>query len=176
MIARLIAGVMLVQYLTTPMLISTAKVQKVKVEIENVEITKETYFTIQQNEHHISNDSLKLTTKYEKEIAKKEAIRKAEEAKKAEEERQRKLQQYITPRIAQLLTIADPKERVAQYESGGRYDAVNGKYYGRYQLDSAYLNGDFSIENQERTAEAYVQQVYTTWEGAWEHIMIYKWY
>ena len=48
------------------------------------------------------------------------------------------------------------KEWIAQKESGGSYDAQNGIYIGRYQLTNTYLNGDYSIENQERVADAYV--------------------
>ena len=65
------------------------------------------------------------------------------------------------------------KEWIAQKESGGDYNAVNpsGKYIGRYQLDASYLNGDHSIENQERVADEYVKNRYGTWEAAkafWE--------
>ena len=56
-------------------------------------------------------------------------------------------------------------------ESGGNYSATNGRYYGAYQLDSSYLNGDYSAENQDRVAENYVNNRYGGWEGAaafWE--------
>ncbi|MDV4939380.1 LysM peptidoglycan-binding domain-containing protein, partial [Enterococcus sp. E4-185] len=33
------------------------------------------------------------------------------------------------------------KEWIAQKESSGSYTATNGRYIGRYQLDSSYLNG-----------------------------------
>ncbi|WP_165038329.1 LysM peptidoglycan-binding domain-containing protein, partial [Enterococcus sp. ZJ1622] len=48
------------------------------------------------------------------------------------------------------------KEWIAQKESSGSYTATNGRYIGRYQLDSSYLNGDYSAANQERVAEQYV--------------------
>lgn len=63
------------------------------------------------------------------------------------------------------------KEWIAQRESSGSYDARNGRYIGRYQLDSSYLNGDYSPANQERVADAYVQSRYGSWEAAkafWE--------
>lgn len=44
------------------------------------------------------------------------------------------------------------KEWIAQRESSGSYTAQNGRYYGRYQLDMSYLNGDLSPENQDRVA------------------------
>ena len=63
------------------------------------------------------------------------------------------------------------KEWIAQRESGGDYGATNGRYIGRYQLDSSYLDGDYSPEHQEEIAEAYVQDRYGSWEAAkdfWE--------
>ena len=63
------------------------------------------------------------------------------------------------------------KEWIAQKESSGSYTATNGRYIGRYQLDSSYLNGDYSAANQERVAEQYVASRYGSWEAAkafWE--------
>ena len=63
------------------------------------------------------------------------------------------------------------KEWIAQKESSGSYTATNGRYIGRYQLDSSYLNGDYSAANQERVAEQYVSSRYGSWEAAksfWE--------
>ena len=51
---------------------------------------------------------------------------------------------------------AEAKEWIAQKESGGSYTVTNGQYIGRYQLTDSYLNGDYSAENQERVADAYV--------------------
>ena len=48
---------------------------------------------------------------------------------------------------------------------------TNGRYIGRYQLDSSYLNGDYSAANQEKVAEQYVASRYGSWEAAkafWE--------
>lgn len=61
---------------------------------------------------------------------------------------------------------SNAKEIIAQRESGGSYDARNGQYIGRYQLSAAYLNGDYSAENQERVADAYVAQRYGSWDAA----------
>ncbi|UYE92437.1 aggregation promoting factor [Efunavirus H1] len=68
------------------------------------------------------------------------------------------------------------KEWIAQRESGGSYSATNGRYIGRYQLDSAYLNGDHSPANQERVAENYVAQRYGSWEAAQAFWMANGWY
>ncbi|HFX3813848.1 TPA: LysM peptidoglycan-binding domain-containing protein, partial [Enterococcus faecium] len=57
------------------------------------------------------------------------------------------------------------KEWIAQKESSGSYTATNGRYIGRYQLDSSYLNGDYSAANQEKVAEQYVASRYGSWEA-----------
>lgn len=58
------------------------------------------------------------------------------------------------------------KDYIAQRESGGDYNARNGQYYGKYQLDESMLNGDYSPENQEETAERYMEERYGSWEEA----------
>ncbi len=57
------------------------------------------------------------------------------------------------------------KEWIAMKESSGSYDARNGIYIGRYQLTNTYLNGDYSPENQERVADAYVASRYGSWSA-----------
>lgn len=61
-------------------------------------------------------------------------------------------------------------------ESGGNYSATNGRYYGAYQLDSSYLNGDYSAENQDKVAEEYVNNRYGGWEGAASFWESHGWY
>lgn len=51
-------------------------------------------------------------------------------------------------------------EAIAQAESGGSYTAQNGKYYGRYQLDLAYLGGDLSPQHQDEVFQQYCNQRY----------------
>lgn len=68
------------------------------------------------------------------------------------------------------------KEWIAQRESGGSYSARNGQYIGRYQLSSAYLNGDYSPANQERTANRYVSQRYGSWANAKAFWQSHGWY
>lgn len=60
----------------------------------------------------------------------------------------------------------EAKDWIAQHESGGSYTAQNGQYYGRYQLSSSYLNGDYSPANQERVADQYVASRYGSWQNA----------
>jgi LysM repeat protein len=71
---------------------------------------------------------------------------------------------------------SDAKEWIAQKESTGSYDARNGRYIGRYQLDSSYLNGDYSPENQERVADSYVAGRYGSWEEARNFWIVNGWY
>ncbi len=68
------------------------------------------------------------------------------------------------------------KEWIAQKESGGSYTATNGRYIGRYQLDSAYLNGDYSPANQERVVEEYVAGRYGSWDAAKAFWLANGWY
>lgn len=65
---------------------------------------------------------------------------------------------------------------IVQRESGGDYNARNGKYIGKYQLDKSYLNGDYSPANQEKTAERYVKQRYGSWVNAQKHWQTHNWY
>lgn len=70
------------------------------------------------------------------------------------------------------------KEEIARRESGGNYNAVSksGKYIGRYQLTKSYLKGDYSPENQERVADAYVKNRYGSWQNALAHHNSHGWY
>ena len=68
------------------------------------------------------------------------------------------------------------KEEIARRESGGSYTARNGRYIGRYQLDSSYLGGDYSPENQERVADNYVAGRYGSWEAALDFWNRNGWY
>lgn len=69
------------------------------------------------------------------------------------------------------------KEWIAQRESGGSYTAQNSRYIGRYQLDSAYLNGDYSPANQERVAQKYINERYGgSWDNAKAFWLAHGWY
>lgn len=71
---------------------------------------------------------------------------------------------------------AEAKAWISFHESTDSYTAQNGRYYGRYQLDTAYLNGDYSPANQERVAEQYVADRYGSWVNAKAHWEMYNWY
>lgn len=71
---------------------------------------------------------------------------------------------------------AAAKEWIAWRESGGDYNSRNGQYIGRYQLNEMYLDGDYSEENQEAAAEAYIADRYGSWQAAQEHHQQYGWY
>lgn len=63
-------------------------------------------------------------------------------------------------------TTSSAKDIIASRESGGDYNAQNGRYVGKFQLDAAYLNGDYSPANQERVADNYVSGRYGSWDNA----------
>lgn len=71
---------------------------------------------------------------------------------------------------------ASARAWIVQRESGGDYNARNGKYIGKYQLDKSYLNDDYSPANQEKTAERYVKQRYGSWVNAQKHWQTHNWY
>ena len=71
---------------------------------------------------------------------------------------------------------ASARAWIVQRESGGDYNARNGKYIGKNQLDKSYLNGDYSPANQEKTAERYVKQRYGSWVNAQKHWQTHNWY
>ena len=71
---------------------------------------------------------------------------------------------------------AEAKAWIAQRESSNNYNARNGQYIGKYQLSASYLNGDYSPANQERVADAYVQQRYGSWSNAQAFWLANGWY
>lgn len=71
---------------------------------------------------------------------------------------------------------AAAKAWIANKESGGSYTAQNGQYYGKYQLSSSYLNGDYSAENQEKVADNYVANRYGSWTAAQQFWQSHGWY
>ncbi|HFI0119694.1 TPA: hypothetical protein ACGO0I_000142 [Streptococcus suis] len=84
--------------------------------------------------------------------------------------------QDVNASIGTVVDDATAKEWIAQKESGGSYSVHNGIYIGRYQLSSAYLNGDHSPENQERVADEYVLQRYGSWSEAYQFWLVNGWY
>ena len=83
---------------------------------------------------------------------------------------------YSAPASSVSGSEAEAKEWIAQKESGGSYTATNGRYIGRYQLTDSYLNGDYSAENQERVADAYVAGRYGSWTEAKNFWLNNGWY
>ena len=83
---------------------------------------------------------------------------------------------YSAPAATVIGSEAEAKEWIAQKESGGSYTATNGRYIGRYQLTDSYLNGDYSAENQERVADAYVAGRYGSWTAAKNFWLNNGWY
>lgn len=71
---------------------------------------------------------------------------------------------------------AAARANIVARESTGNYAAQNGRYYGAYQLDISYLNGDTSPANQDAVAEAYVTSRYGSWANAWAFWQVHGWY
>lgn len=65
---------------------------------------------------------------------------------------------------------------IAQAESGGSYTAQNGRYYGKYQLDRAYLGGDLSPQHQDEVFQQYCNQRYGSIQGALSFRQAHGWY
>lgn len=87
------------------------------------------------------------------------------------------VRQTASPQTAVSGSNNSAKEWIAQRESGGSYSARNGIYIGRYQLSSAYLNGDYSPANQERVAQKYVNERYGgSWAQAKAFWQAHGWY
>ncbi|UDM32103.1 aggregation promoting factor surface protein [Lentilactobacillus laojiaonis] len=85
---------------------------------------------------------------------------------------------YASTTYKSKLSKANQKAKnwIAYRESRGSYKARNGIYIGRYQLTASYLHGDFSKNNQEKTADRYVKNRYGSWVNAKKHWIYYGWY
>lgn len=128
-----------------------------------------------------------------------EAKKKAEEQKQHEQEQQQAQQQaaeqahnqapqpapasqqqssdgLANPNAGLSMSEQQAKEWIAARESGGRYNAQNGRYYGRYQLDISYLHGDLSPQNQDNVANNYVNGRYGGWAAAQRFWQSHGWY
>ena len=105
-----------------------------------------------------------------------EASPAAPEATEVVEETPVAEESYSAPVAPVSGSEAEAKEWIAQKESGGSYTATNGRYIGRYQLTDSYLNGDYSAENQERVADAYVAGRYGSWTAAKNFWLNNGWY
>lgn len=116
----------------------------------------------------------------EAESAKQAALDAQEEARAAWSEANANASSVSSTRRAPTSTVAYDEETarawIVNKESGGNYNARNGRYIGAYQLTDSYLNGDYSPENQDRVAEQYVKNRYGSWMGAVEFWQTHGWY
>ena len=81
-----------------------------------------------------------------------------------------------TQQSAPVTNSSSSAEAIAQAESGGSYTAQNGRYYGKYQLDLAYLGGDLSPQHQEEVFQQYCNQRYGSVDGALSFRQSHGWY
>lgn len=89
------------------------------------------------------------------------------------------VEEYVETPVAEFAPSDSnaAKEWIAQKESSGSYTAVNGQYYGRYQLNpSLYVGYDTTPAGQEAAADAYVANRYGSWEAAQAFWMANGWY
>ena len=82
-----------------------------------------------------------------------------------------------TSQSSQTTTSGSSAEnQIAQAESGGSWTAQNGRYYGKFQLDSSYLHGDYSPANQEKVFHQYCNQRYGSVQNALSFRESHGWY
>lgn len=128
----------------------------------------------------IEEEQEKIRIQKEKEEAERLAAKKKAEEKAAQEAKRKKAKKEAAKKTKTKSTSniseQQAKERIAKRESGGNYNARNGRYIGRYQLSKDMLKGDYSPENQERAADRYVAQRYGSWKKALEHSNAHGWY
>lgn len=88
-------------------------------------------------------------------------------------------------KVVKNLSKAENAARLAIIapESGGNYKAVNGKYYGAYQLDKSYItskmyggDGSLSKANQDYVAYKYMKSRYGSWQNALKFRKIKNWW
>ena len=136
------------------------------------------------NDLHQEKESLKkqLEEQKQKTIETESQLQQALANKQASEVATQEYAQPSQPSTSYVVAVnytgdsSSAKEWIAQKESGGSYSATNQRYIGRYQLDSSYLGGDHSPENQERVADAYVAGRYGSWEAAKQFWLANGWY
>ena len=136
------------------------------------------------NDLHQEKESLKkqLEEQKQKTIETESQLQQALANKQASEVATQEYAQPSQPSTSYVVAVnytgdsSSAKEWIAQKESGGSYSATNQRYIGRYQLDSSYLGGDHSPENQERVADAYVAGRYGSWEAAQQFWLANGWY
>lgn len=99
-----------------------------------------------------------------------------EEAEAYEEEQDDQYYYYVPSYRNPDLDDLSCQDYIAFRESGGDYDARNGQYVGKYQLQEDMLAGDYSPENQEYMAEQYMLDRYGSWEAAREFWNSHGWW
>ena len=136
------------------------------------------------NDLHQEKESLKkqLEEQKQKTIETESQLQQALANKQASEVATQEYVQPSQPSTSHVVAVnytedsSSAKEWIAYKESTGSYTATNGSHIGRYQLDSSYLGGDNSPENQERVADAYVAGRYGSWEAAKQFWLANGWY
>lgn len=125
-----------------------------------------------EDEKAMAEKQAQIQAQQEAERAQQASIEKQAQEQAALEAQQAQVQQTQQIETQPVQEISTPvqsnnaKSQIAMIESTNNYNATNGKYIGKYQLDESYLNGDYSPENQERVADQYVTERYGSWDAA----------
>ncbi|WP_318765125.1 aggregation-promoting factor C-terminal-like domain-containing protein [Lactiplantibacillus carotarum] len=118
---------------------------------------------------------LKATKKVKATKKAKKAVKKTvKKVKKAKKLTQRQQIAKVNAKLSKAQRSA--KLWIAYHESRYSYTARNGRCYGRYQLLTAYLHGNYSPLNQEKVANKYVAGRYGSWTNAKRFWLSHNWY
>ena len=143
-----------------------------KVELENIKAEIESL--------EYGDDIFSIIKKIDAIIAQANELKVAAEEAAIIQQQQQQQQQYY-----ESISEYDAKEWIAQRESGGSYEAHNGRYWGRYQLNSGWFDGyteEFILyteeghQIQEQQIEAYVAGRYGSWANAYYFWQSHGWY
>ena len=156
--------VLVSEYLTDE---NKVELENIKAEIESLEYGDDIFSIIKKIDAIIAQaNELKIA---------------AEEAAIIQQQQQQQQPQQYYESISEY----DAKEWIAQRESGGSYEAHNGRYWGRYQLNSGWFDGyteEFILyteeghQIQEQQIEAYVAGRYGSWTNAYYFWQSHGWY
>lgn len=145
----------------------------------NLEVLKSPFAVIEQKKHDNKNE------KHAKKSVKKAEKKHSETTQTVSNESTTTSQPVVeqtsyTPQQTQSTSDSGADSSAAQQimmaESSGNPNARNGRYVGLFQLDSSYLNGDYSVANQKRVFVQYCNQRYGSVENALAFRQAHNWY
>ena len=145
----------------------------------NLEVLKSPFAVIEQKKHDNKNE------KHAKKSVKKAEKKHSETIQTVSNESTTTSQPVVeqtsyTPQQNQSTSDGGADSSAAQQimmaESSGNPNARNGRFFGLFQLDASYLNGDYSVANQKRVFVQYCNQRYGSVENALAFRQAHNWY